>query len=170
LTPLLGIDEELADLLEHDDDFRRRFIRKFAQAEVAAEIRLLRKKRKLKQGQVAELAHTGQSAISRIEKADYDGWTYKTLIGIAEALRARLRIRFEPIEDVASGYRGLASVDQVVATSVGRTKHELIDEIEVDGYFGPEFSDRTALIDPDNAQDQQRLDWVPEAAIAGGLQ
>jgi len=56
------------------------------------------------QSEVAQLAETGQSAISRIEKANYDGWTFKTLICIAEVLRARLRITFEPIEDVVSSY------------------------------------------------------------------
>ena len=107
----LSIDTELADRLEKDERFRRRYIRFFAQTEVAAEIRNLRKKRQLRQAEVAKLAKTGQSAISRIEKADYDGWTFKTLIAIAEELRARLRITFEPIEDVASGYRGLAATD-----------------------------------------------------------
>jgi DNA-binding XRE family transcriptional regulator len=106
LTPLGHIDKELADRLQNDDKFRRRYIRFWAQTEVASEIRMLRKKRRLRQQQVAELADTGQSAISRIEKAEYDGWTFKTLITIAEALRARLRITFEPIEVVAESYRG----------------------------------------------------------------
>jgi transcriptional regulator with XRE-family HTH domain len=100
-----SIDAELADRLEHDEAFRRRYIRFFAQSEVAAEIRGLRKRRKLRQAEVAALAKTGQSAISRIEKADYDGWTFKTLLSIAAELRARLRITFEPIEDVIEGYR-----------------------------------------------------------------
>jgi transcriptional regulator with XRE-family HTH domain len=111
LTPLTAIDSELADRLEKDDKFRRRYIRFFAQTEVATEIRGLRKRRRLRQAEVAKLAETGQSAISRIEKADYDGWTFKTLIAIAEGLRARLRITFEPIEDVVSGYRGHPSAE-----------------------------------------------------------
>jgi transcriptional regulator with XRE-family HTH domain len=104
LKPLESIDAELAQRLLRDADFRRRFIRFWAQNEVASEIRSLRKARGLRQAQVAKLAETGQSAISRIEKADYDGWSYKTLISIAEALKARLRIRFERIEDVISSY------------------------------------------------------------------
>lgn len=99
-----SIDAELARRLLDDADFRRRFIRFWAQNEVASEIRALRKARGLRQAEVAEMADTGQSAISRIEKADYDGWTYKTLIGIADVLRARLRIQFERIEDVARRY------------------------------------------------------------------
>jgi hypothetical protein len=59
----------------------------------------------MRQREVASLTKTGQSAISRIEKAEYDGWTFKTLIGIADALRARLRISFEPIEAVALSYQ-----------------------------------------------------------------
>lgn len=106
LNPLVSINTELADRLEHDEAFQRRYIRAWTQTEVASEIRSLRKTRRKNQRQVAELIGTGQSAISRIEKADYDGWTYKTLITIAERLKARLRITFEPIEDVARGYRG----------------------------------------------------------------
>lgn len=100
-----SIDAELADRLEGDEAFRRRYIRFFAQSEVAAEIRGLRKRRRLRQAEVAALAKTGQSAISRIEKANYDGWTFKTLISIAEELEARLRITFEPIEDIVEQYR-----------------------------------------------------------------
>lgn len=105
LNPLSSINRELADRLENDDVFRRRYIRTWAQTEVASEIRALRKLRRLRQSEVAELAQTGQSAISRIEKADYDGWTLKTLIVIACVLRAQLSITFKPIENVASGYR-----------------------------------------------------------------
>lgn len=118
LTPL-SIDAELADRLDNDDRFRRRYIRFFAQTEVAAEIRALRKKRRLRQAEVAKLAKTGQSAISRIEKAGYDGWTFKTLLAIAEELRARLRITFEPIEDVANGYRNTTVIEDGAAFAAG---------------------------------------------------
>ena len=105
LNPLSSISAELAERLEKDDAFRRRYIRMWAQTEVAGEIRTLRKKRGLRQSEVAKLTKTGQSAISRIERADYDGWSYKTLIEIACELKARLRIWYEPIELVTSGYR-----------------------------------------------------------------
>ena len=107
LNPLSSINAELADRLEKDDAFRRRYIRMWAQTEVASEIRSLRKRRRLRQSEVATLTQTGQSAISRIERADYDGWTYKTLIAIACELKARLRISYEPIEVVADGYRSV---------------------------------------------------------------
>jgi len=42
----------------------------------------------------------GQPAVSRIEQATYSGWTYKTLARVAEKLNARLRIVYEPLEEV----------------------------------------------------------------------
>ena len=125
LNPLSSIDAELADRLEKDDAFRRRYIRMWAQTEVAGEIRALRKKRGLRQSEVAKLTKTGQSAISRIERADYDGWTYKTLIEIACELKARLRISYEPIEVVADGYRKTSSPTPEVEVFLGDgTFHE----------------------------------------------
>jgi hypothetical protein len=101
LKSVAFIDKEIAERLMSDVGFRNRFIRVWAQTEVAEGIRTLRRKRNLKQKQVAVLANTGQSAISRMEKADYDGWTFKTLLTLAEVLRARLRVTFEPIEEIA---------------------------------------------------------------------
>src|SRR5262249_55322962 len=121
-----SIDAELAIKLESDAAFRRRYIQRWAQAEVAAEIKALRKARKLNQTQVATLAATGQSAISRIEKADYDGWTFKTLLGIAQALKARLRITFEPIESVIAMYRSAHGADIAVIESMSEDETELL--------------------------------------------
>lgn len=88
-----------------DKKFRARFIRAWARDEVAMEVRALRKKRGLRQTELATLANTGQSAVSRTEKAEYEGWTFKSLVKIAQVLDARLRITFEPIENVMSSYR-----------------------------------------------------------------
>jgi transcriptional regulator with XRE-family HTH domain len=141
LNPLKSIDAELAARLQNDDAFRRRYIRFWAQTEVAAEILSLRRARGLRQVEVARLARTGQSAISRIEKADYDGWTFKTLIGIAEVLRARLRITFEPIEDVVGGYRtSTIPKAPVVLDDIGTTT----DDADVD------FRDGTTAIPLDD--------------------
>ncbi len=130
LNPLSSIEAELADRLENDEQFRTRYIRTWAQTEVASEIRTLRKTRRLRQEEVAKLVGTGQSAISRIEKAEYDGWTFKTLIAIAEVLKARLRITFEPIETVASGYRNPAATttaDVKVVTGPATAQAESIE-------------------------------------------
>ena len=46
-----------------------------------------------------------QSAVSRIEQADYSGWSFNTLFRVADALEARLMVSFEPVEDVIDWYR-----------------------------------------------------------------
>jgi transcriptional regulator with XRE-family HTH domain len=62
----------------------------------------MRARRKFTQRELASLSGTDQSAISRVEQATYDGWTFKTLVSVADALNARLRVTLEPMEDVAS--------------------------------------------------------------------
>jgi transcriptional regulator with XRE-family HTH domain len=79
---------------------RLRLFSRLSRKEVAAQIRQLREKRGLTQMRFAKLCKMKQSAVSRIEQADYSGWNYKTLARIADKLRARLRITFEPLEEV----------------------------------------------------------------------
>lgn len=111
-----SINREIAELLKNDREFRDDYIRTWAANDIASELRRLRKYRRKRQGDLAKLVNTGQSAISRIEKAAYDGWTYKTLLTIAQALRARLTIRLEPIEDVVRQLTGEIEV-RIIATS-----------------------------------------------------
>jgi transcriptional regulator with XRE-family HTH domain len=94
----------IADRLERDKAFRQRFFRGQAQDEIAMSIRSLRKKRKKKQSDLAIESGMKQSAVSRVEQSDYSAWSLTTLWRIAEALDARLRIIFEPIEDVVKQY------------------------------------------------------------------
>ncbi len=47
---------------------------------------------------------TGQPAISRVESADYQNWSFNTLRRIAEAMDARIRVIIEPAEDVLAEY------------------------------------------------------------------
>jgi len=81
--------------------FRERFLETLARDEIASQIRRLRIKRGFTT-QAAFARETGmqQSAVSRIEQSDYSGWTFRTLLKVAFALKARLRISFEPIESV----------------------------------------------------------------------
>ncbi len=90
--------------LKEDKAFREDFFRGQAQDEIAMSLRSLREKRTMRQIDLAKKTKMKQSAISRIEQADYSGWTFNTLFRIAEALDARLRIIFEPIEIVFSLY------------------------------------------------------------------
>ena len=119
-----SIDCGIAGRLKNDRGFRQRFIKAWAQAEIATQVRALRKKRRLNQKRLAELVGTGQSAISRAEQADYDGWTFKTLVNLADGLDARLRVSFEPIEEVVSlheeGERVNLASDNFVSQASGR--------------------------------------------------
>lgn len=70
--------------------------------DIAFQIYDLRKKMGLTQTQLAKLVHTGQANISRIEAADYTGYTLKTLEKVTRALKAKLQVRIIPA-DTGSG-------------------------------------------------------------------
>lgn len=93
-----------AHRLKKNKVFRRKFFRTSAQDAIATQIRELRKKRNLRQTDLAKAARMKQSAISRIEQAEYSRWSFNTLTRIAESLDARVRILFEPAEDVVEEY------------------------------------------------------------------
>lgn len=105
MTEERTINLDISKRLEEDEEFRKGFFRAVSRNEIAAQIVALRKKRKMRQGDLAAAVSTRQSAISRLEKAEYASWNYQTLLGIAEALRARLKIAIEPIEEAIAEYR-----------------------------------------------------------------
>ena len=63
---------------------------------VAEQIYKLRIQANLSQQGLAELIGTSQSDISRLEDADYEGYSMKMLQRICTALHCRLEIRFVP--------------------------------------------------------------------------
>jgi transcriptional regulator with XRE-family HTH domain len=81
---------------------RARLFSQLTRKEVAVQIRQLRERRQLTQVEFGKRCNMKQSAVSRIEQAEYTGWTYKTLSRIAEQLNARLRITYEPLEEIAA--------------------------------------------------------------------
>lgn len=97
------INLNISKKLKNKSYFHRFFFIR-TKAEIAEQIRSLRTKRVLKQAELAQLADMKQSAISRIEQSDYAGWSFKTLLRIANALDARLQVTFTPAEDVVKDY------------------------------------------------------------------
>ena len=83
---LTGKSQEMADLVEQEQ----------ANLDVAREIYELRIKAKLSQAELARKVGTTQSAISRLEDADYDGHSLDMLRRIAAALEKRVEIRLLP--------------------------------------------------------------------------
>ena len=64
------------------------------------------------QKDLGEEANMEQSAVSRIEQSEYSGWSFKTLLRVADALDARLRILLEPAEDVIEQYERFESTQE----------------------------------------------------------
>jgi transcriptional regulator with XRE-family HTH domain len=111
----------LAEKLK-DKRYRTAFFRARAQDDTAANIRELRERREFSQAELAKRAGMKQSAISRIEQAEYSAWTYKTLQRVADALDARLVVFFEPAEDVIAKYEHKENVSFVsTGTSVDKS-------------------------------------------------
>ncbi|MGH7555640.1 MAG: helix-turn-helix domain-containing protein [Longimicrobiales bacterium] len=90
LDRMIGDDPELRALIQEER----------VNAEVAVEIYQLRTSRGLTQDELAKRVGTAQSVIARLEDADYDGHSLRMLRRIAEALGARLRVHFVPIESL----------------------------------------------------------------------
>jgi ribosome-binding protein aMBF1 (putative translation factor) len=86
LDRLIGDDSELRTMIEEER----------VNTQVAREIYNLRTSRGLSQKQLAELVGTRQSAIARLEDADYEGHSLRMLRRIAEALDAHLTVHFVP--------------------------------------------------------------------------
>ncbi len=94
----------IAKRLKEDKAFRKEFFRGQTQDEIAMSIRSLREKRVMRQVDLARESKMKQSAISRIEQADYSSWSFSTLLRVADALGARLRVTLEPAEIVIERY------------------------------------------------------------------
>jgi transcriptional regulator with XRE-family HTH domain len=81
-----------------DPAFAARFERAGEAWDVALQIAGLRQKAGLSQKDLAKLVKTSQQQISRLESPGYEGHSLSTLRRVAEALHARVRVVFEPVE------------------------------------------------------------------------
>jgi transcriptional regulator with XRE-family HTH domain len=104
MNSLPSIDLSVSERLQNDPEFRQDFFIAESSAKIAQQLINLRKRRTLNQTQLAEKLETGQSAISRVESADYLNWSFATLRRFAAALDARIRVVIEASEDVLPEY------------------------------------------------------------------
>jgi len=81
-----------------DAAFAARFRRAGEAWDVALQIAALRQQAGLSQKDLAKLLKTSQQQISRLESPGYEGHSLSTLRRVAEALHARVRVVFEPVE------------------------------------------------------------------------
>lgn len=72
--------------------------------DIAMQIRGARLGRNLTQSELAKLSSMKQSAISRIERADYGRLGNNTLLRIAKALDMRVSVEFKSRSDVIAEY------------------------------------------------------------------
>ena len=63
-------------------------------ADISEQVYEARTERSLTQSELAEMVGTSQSAVARVENADYDGHSIRTLAKIARALELRLQVNF----------------------------------------------------------------------------
>jgi transcriptional regulator with XRE-family HTH domain len=77
-----------------DDPKVREEYNKIPSVQIAAQIINARKSKGLTQADLASLVGTSQSAIVRLEKGDYLGYSLRTLQKIAQALDATVEINF----------------------------------------------------------------------------
>ena len=97
--------------------------------EVAQQLYALRARHALTQKELAALVGTTQSAIARLEDANYEGHSLSLLARIAAAVGERVRVTFEqPIERAASspparrGSRSAPQEERFVVTRAARKK------------------------------------------------
>jgi transcriptional regulator with XRE-family HTH domain len=105
--------------LLRDRTRRKEFFRRFTQDEIAMQIRDWRKQRGLTQAALAKLTGMKQSAVSRVEKADYAAWNFATLVRVAEALDGRWKITFVPSEDAIKYFAEMDNPDVVSSRAGG---------------------------------------------------
>jgi len=79
----------------NDADFRHAYSDENLNLWIAAQIKVLREQQNLSQKELAERIGSKQAGVSRLESANYSGWSVRILKKLAEAFDLRLRISFE---------------------------------------------------------------------------
>jgi DNA-binding XRE family transcriptional regulator len=85
----------------HDPGFRRRVEQAMVYAEMAQAIYDARIDAGLTQQKLADLVGTTQSAIARLEDADYNGHSLSMVQRIAAALGRRVEVKLVPVKRMA---------------------------------------------------------------------
>lgn len=93
-----SFDKYLEDKIKSKPTLRQELEKVDRAVEIAYQIYFLRKKKGLTQSQLAKSIGVSQSNIARIENADYNHYTMKTLYRVAKGLGADLNIFINPPE------------------------------------------------------------------------
>ncbi len=115
-------------------EFRHAYADEHLNLSISTQIKTIREKQEMSQAALAQKIGTKQAGISRIESANYDGWSVALLRRLAEALDLRLRVSFEEFGTLWE------EVDEFSRESLERRK---FDE-------DPEFEESTAIAQATN--------------------
>jgi ribosome-binding protein aMBF1 (putative translation factor) len=88
--------EILDRMIGNDRELRRLIEQETVSSHVASLIYEARERARLTQGELARLVGTTQSAIARLESADYRGHSLSMLVRIASALGERVEVKLVP--------------------------------------------------------------------------
>lgn len=101
-------------------------------AHVARMIKDMRERAGLSQAELADAINTGQSAISRLEDADYDGHSLRILQRIADALEQKLVVEMTTEDTAGPGRIDFAQFLQLLRRRKGYTLDELARRVGID--------------------------------------
>jgi hypothetical protein len=93
-----ALEHAYAKFIGDDREQAAAFEEEVANAEISRQIYDLRTHAGLTQGELAKLVGTTASVVSRLEDADYEGYSLGMLRRIAQALHQRVEIRFVPLK------------------------------------------------------------------------
>lgn len=78
-----------------NSEFRHAYADEHLNLSISTQIKAIREKQRMSQAALAAKLGTKQAGVSRIENANYDGWSIAMLRRVAEAFDLRLRVSFE---------------------------------------------------------------------------
>lgn len=127
--------KRLRDEFLEDKDYAHSYMASHAVSRIAAQIHALRKQRGWSQEQLSEQTGIAQERISKIESADFNSITLKTLHKFSKAFDVNLNISFEPFS------RGILDVANL-------TKDKLEVKNRIDD-LSRSFTDRAIVVKSD---------------------
>ena len=105
-----------------DYEYRHQFAEEEINVGIAFQIRSLRNKQNLKQGELANLINVKQPLVSSWENPNYGKYTLATLKGLAKAFDVGLLVRFVPFSKLADLTAGLTH-DDIAPPSFGEEQN-----------------------------------------------
>lgn len=92
-----------------DPEYAHAYLEENSNMRIAAQVRALRLHDGLSQRELADLACMKQERISKIEAADFDSLTLKTLRRLAQAFDVHLSVKFEGVHDAVVDFIELSN-------------------------------------------------------------